>query len=96
MIDGNAKDFIEKLYYEDHYVIFDNNKYFFNGCQTRKDSDGKIISVKLEVYNISTNETIFSAIKASASECVEAFEDSAIWNGKSFWEVETDMTWVDE
>jgi hypothetical protein len=48
------------------------------------------------VYNISTNETIFSVVKASASECVEAFEDSAIWNGKSFWEVETDMTWVDE
>ena len=28
MIDGNAKDFIDKLSYEDHYVIYDGKKNF--------------------------------------------------------------------
>ena len=29
MIDGNVYDFIDKLSYEDHYVIYDGEKYFF-------------------------------------------------------------------
>ncbi len=37
MIDGNANEFIDKLSYEDHYVMFENRKYFLNGCQTEKD-----------------------------------------------------------
>ncbi len=30
MIDGNVADFIDKLYYEYHYVIYNGDKYFFN------------------------------------------------------------------
>lgn len=28
MIDGNVADFIDKLYYEDHYVIYNGEKFF--------------------------------------------------------------------
>ena len=54
MIDGNVYDFLDKLYYEDHYVIYNNEKYFFNGCQSRISPDGKVMSVRLEIYNLST------------------------------------------
>ena len=40
MIDGNTRDFLNKLYYEDHYVIFEGEKYFLNGCQTKQNNDG--------------------------------------------------------
>ena len=33
MIDGNAKEFISKLSYEDHYAVYNGKKYFFNGCR---------------------------------------------------------------
>lgn len=95
MIDGNANDFIDKLYYEDHYVLFNENKYYVNGCQSKPDTNGSANSVRLEVYNLSENSTVFSVTKSSASECVEAFEKAPIWNGKTFWEAETDMEWVD-
>ena len=95
MIDGNVYDFLDKLYYEDHYVIYNNEKYFFNGCQSRISPDGKVMSVRLEIYNLSTDKTVFSVTKASASECIEAFEDALIWNGKSFWDIEKFMKWVD-
>lgn len=42
MIDGNVAESIDKLYYEDHYVIYNCEKYFFNGCQTSKDNTGNI------------------------------------------------------
>lgn len=96
MINGNANTFIDKMYYEDHYVMFDKEKYFVNGCQTKTDTDGHSLSVRLEVYNLSQNITVFSITKPSAAECVSAFEDAPIWNGKTFWEAEKEIEWVDE
>ena len=96
MIDGNVKDFIDKLSYEDHYVIYGGEKFFFNGCQVTKDGQGNTIKVVLEIYNLSNNSTIFSTTQTSISDCITEFEKAKIWNGKSFWEVEKDMQWVDE
>ena len=96
MIDGNVKEFIDKLSYEDHYVIYSGEKFFFNGCQVTKDKQGNIVKVVLEIYNLSRNTTIFSTAQRSISNCIAEFEKAKIWNGKSFWEVEKDMQWVDE
>lgn len=38
-------------------------KSFFNGCQSETDAEGTVINVRLEVYNLSTDETIFSTTK---------------------------------
>jgi hypothetical protein len=40
--------------------------------------------------------TIYSVTKKSISECLVAFQEAKIWNGKSFWEVEQDIEWVDD
>ena len=95
MIDGNARDFINKLYYEDHYVIFKDEKYFLNGCQTKKIDNGKE-SVRLEVYNLTKDITVFTVTKSSATECIDAFQDATIWDGKTFWEIEAEITWIDD
>ena len=63
MINGNARDFVECLSYEDNYAIFNGNKYFFNGCQVSKNDEGRIIRVRLEVYDLTRESTIFSATK---------------------------------
>lgn len=96
MVDGNAADFIDKLCYEDHYVIYNGDKYYFNGCQTSKDNAGNVTSVTLEVYNLSIDKTVFSVTKSSAAECIEAFENALIWGGSAFWKAEAQMKWVDE
>ena len=95
MVDGNARDFIEKLHYEDHYAIYNGEKFFFNGCQTKILENGTK-SVKLEVYNLTKNSTVLSVTKATATDCVDAFQDAPIWNGKTFWAVESEIKWVDE
>lgn len=94
MIDGNVKDFIDKLYYEDHYVLYENRKYFFNGCQ-HKMSDGKTLSVFLEIYELTSGKTVFTTEKPTADECIEAFENAPVWHGKTFYEVQDSMRWVD-
>lgn len=95
MIDGNAREFINKLYYEDHYIIFDKEKYFLNGCQTKRLDNGSEL-VTLEVYNLTQDITVFSVTKPTATECVSVFQDTPIFNGKSFWEVESEITWTDD
>ena len=95
MIDGNTKDFLDKLFYEDHYVVYEGEKYFLNGCQTTYNDD-KSESVRLEVYNLSKNITVFSVTKPTAIECVESFQEAKIWNRKDFWEAENIMVWVDD
>lgn len=95
MIDGNARDFLNKLYYEDHYVVYNGDKYFLNGCQTGYTTDGKK-RVKLEVYNLSKDTTVYSVTKSTATECIEDFQDAIIWSGKAFWHAESEIIWVDE
>ena len=96
MINGDANVFIDQLSYEDHYVLFNGVKYFLNGCQVNKNDEGKIISVRLEVYDLTSQTTIYSVTKKNVFECLVAFQDAKIWNGKSFWEVEQDIEWVDD
>lgn len=96
MIDGNVNDFVDKLSYEDHYVIYNGEKFFFNGCQVTKDAQGNIIKVVLEIYNLTNDSTVFTTTQMSVSDCISDFENAKIWNGKAFWEVEKDMTCVDE
>lgn len=96
MINGKASDFIECLSYEDNYAIFRGNKYFFNGCQTKRNSFGEVICVRLEVYDLTSKTTIFSVTEKTVSECLAAFQEAKIWSGKSFWEAEQDIEWVDD
>lgn len=96
MKDGNVNEFIDKLYYEDHYVLYNGSKYFFNGCRLKFDSNGKVVRVIPEIYDISNDKTLFSVQEAFAAECIEAFENSPIWDGKTFWAIEDQMQWVDE
>ncbi len=96
MINGKASDFIECLSYEDNYAFFRGNKYFFNGCQVWKNSCGEVMHVKLEIYNLTNKSTIYSVKKKTISECLSAFQKAKIWGGKSFWDVEQEMEWVDD
>ena len=95
MVDGNARDFIEKLHYEDHYAIYNGEKFFFNGCQTKILENGTK-SVKLEVYNLTKNSTVLSVTKSTATDCVDVFHDTPICNRKTFWAIESEIKWVDE
>ena len=64
-----------------NYVVYNGEKYFFNGCQTKILENGTT-SVKLEIYNLTKKTTIFSVTKSTATDCVEAFLDAPIWDGK--------------
>lgn len=95
MINGNATEFIEELEYQDHYAIFQNEKYYFNGCQCKFDENNKVVSATLEIYNLNDNSVVFSTEQRNCGKCIEEFEKTSIFGGKTFWQVEQEIEWVD-
>ena len=77
-------------------MVYNGKKYFFNGCQTAKGDDGRITKVTLEIYDLDAGKNVFSTLKPSAEECVSEFESAKTWDGKSFWDVEQELQWVDD
>ena len=91
MISGSAKEFIQGLHYGDErFFLYNGNKYFIQGYF----KEGKPM---LEMYIIESPEINFEwrAFSDDNNYPVSDFENAEIFNGKSFWEVEKDIEWVD-
>ena len=91
MINGDVNEFIDGLYYGDErFFIFDGRKYLLQGYF----EDEKHI---LELYIIEdpNNDFEWRAYSQDKHYPVNEFENAKIFNGKSFWEVEKDIEWVD-
>lgn len=90
MINGDVKEFIDGLHYGDErFFLYNDDKYFIQGYY----DDGKPM---LELYIIETDNNFeWREISENNNYPVEKFENAKIFNGKSFWEVEQDIEWVD-
>lgn len=91
MINGDVNEFVDGLHYGDErFFIYAGDKYFLQGYYV----DGKPM---LELYVIENPAVDFEwrMISDDDKYPVEAFENAKIFNGKSFWEVEKEIEWVD-
>ena len=91
MINGDVNEFIDGLHYGDErFFLYDGNKYFLQGYCV----DGKPM---LELYVIENPEVGFEwrVISDNGKYPVEEFENAKIFNGKSFWEIEREIEWLD-
>lgn len=91
MMNGDANEFVAGLHYGDErFFLYAGNKYFIQGGYV----NGKPM---LEIYIIENPAVDFEwhMIADNGEYPVEAFENAKIFNGKSFWEVEKEIEWVD-
>ena len=95
MKDADVNYFLDTLYYDDHTVIYNGKKYFFNAVGT--DENG--IS-HFEIYKYGLNgenfEVVYSISDPDVEVCATDFIDKKIFDGKSFWEAESEMTEIDD
>lgn len=91
MINGDSKEFIDGLYYGDErFFYYDHCKYFIQGYYT----SGKPMLI-LYILEPSDIDFEWSAVSDNESYPVPEFENAAIFDGKTFWQVEQDIEWVD-
>lgn len=97
MINGDVKEFVESLHYEERTVFYNDRNYFFNGCCCLLNDSGDEV-YRFEIYLLDDEgrgETIYSVQGATAQECIDKFLSATLFNGKTFYEVEKDMTEID-
>ncbi len=94
---GLVRDFIETMGNNDNVLKYDGKYYFFDGFNYNKDS-GIYSFIVYEVIDENCSEIIGTQFQYEcklAQECIDKFLEAKIWNGKTFYEVEKEMLWVD-
>ena len=93
MINGNPNDFVDRIYScQDTIFIYNKIKYWFQGYMPTS------TSVYMEVfqYKPSNDKCIWQYTGKSITECYQEFLKAPIFDGKTFWEAESEIEWVDD
>ena len=90
MKNGDVREFVDHIHYGDElWFLYGGKKYFLEGWTNSG-------SLDLCLYEMTDNGEKY-VWKGNATQYpVEAFLAAKIWNGKSFWNAEQDMEWVDD
>lgn len=91
MINGDSNEFIDTIYTcQDIVFVYDKIKYWFQGYVV----GGK---VHMEVFQCepAKEDYVWEYNGQSLSEGQEKFQKAPIFNGKTFWQVEQKIEWVD-
>ncbi len=91
---GNVNDFVDHTTYEECAVMYHGIKYFFHGIIYHKDND---YSYDIVIWDDKGNyvKTVFDKRASSGEKCMELALNEPIFEGKTFWEAEKDMEWVE-
>ena len=93
MINGNVSEFVDHIHYGDELVfLFHNQKFFLQGFL---EENGRYV-LYLDRWDPPSNTYIWTSRGDTHSYPVDDFLAAAIWDGKSFWDVETEIEWVDD
>ena len=95
MKNGNVSEFIDQTTYEECAVMYMGAKYFFHGVIYDKEANE--YSYDIDIWDDHGNyvRTIFSKKASSPEKCLELAQNEPIFEGKTFWEAEQDMEWVE-
>ena len=91
---GRVNDFIDAFSYQSVAVVYKGEKYFSDGITMRADDKYSFFIIKVD-DNGKFLSDVYEFEGDSITTCIVAFENAPIWNGKSFYDVENEMTWVD-
>ncbi len=93
MIGGNVNEFLDRIYScQDTIYIYNGIKYWFQGYMINHDT----IHMEIIQYQPPNDKLIWSHDDIDIEHCRKAFIKAQIFNGKSFWEAEKDIEWVDD
>lgn len=95
MHDGNVNDFLNSATYEEVAVLYKESKYFFYGIIY--DESTKRYSFVVDRFTLDGNfvETTYDKTAPTVEDCMTEFLQTPIIEGKTFWELEKDMTWIE-
>lgn len=92
MKNGCISDFIDQLYYGGELVFeYKGSRYFIQGWT---EADRNIMVLDL-VSQEKFKSYLWTHEAQTMKECAESFLDAPLWNGKTFIQIQEDVTWSD-
>ncbi len=89
MINGDVLKFVDHIHYGDElWFLYNNKKYFLEGWSTEG-------ILELVLYEMEDDGKDYRWIGDKNHFPVEEFLEDPVFDGKTFWEAEKDITWVD-
>ncbi len=89
MKNGNVNEFVDHIYYGDElWFIYKGTKYFLEGLCINGESG-------LYLFEIKEHGAEYCWPVTESKYPVESFLKAQVFDGKSFWEVEKEIEWVD-
>lgn len=89
MKNGNVREFIDHIHYGDEFwFLYNGTKYFLEGW-----IENDIL--ELVLYEMKENGKDYKWKGDNNNYPVEDFLLDRIFDGKTFWKIEKDITWVD-
>ena len=96
MINGNVNEFVDGLYYGDErWFMFRGIKYFIQGWVKNEEFTLELEQMEPYLYQDSPLWTKTCSCDQK-QEAVESFLKAPLFDGKTFWEAEQEMEWVDD
>lgn len=93
MINGNPNEFVDRIYScQDTIFIYNGIKYWFQGYMPTSDT----VHMEIFQYQPSSEKYLWTYDAKNIEECYHAFLDAPIFDGKTFWDVEMNIAWVDD
>lgn len=90
MKNGDVLEFVDHIYYGDElWFLYKKKKYFLEGWP----NNGRL---DLYLYEMANNEKKYIWKGNATHYPVKAFLEAKIWDGKSFWDIEQNIEWVDD
>ncbi len=91
MKNGNLTEFMDKLYYgEELEFEYQGKRYFLQGW-----SEGSASHMVLDATDHKPfDKYVWECNCKSMRDCAEAFVNASLWEGKSFFQIESDVTWI--
>ncbi len=93
MINGDVNDFLDGVYNLQEIVhVYNGKKYFLQGYGGLKNHP--CYTLELQLWEPEC-KIVWSCSHMSRLECREDYLQAPVYDGKTFWEVESEMEWVD-
>ncbi len=92
---GNVNDFLDHVTYEEVAVRYKGKKYFFYGLLRNPDTG--MYEMKIDLWDDKDwyVTTVYRATAPTADECMNRFYNDPIIDGRCFWDIETEMEWIE-
>lgn len=90
MKNGNVQEFVNHIYFGDElWFMYEGEKYFLEGWQENN-------IFELVLYEMKNSGKVYSWKGNYKDYPVDSFLSDLVFDGKTFWQVEQDITWVDD